>query len=127
MILIDLAEAQTELMMHAKRYTVAKESGGFGEVVWSETLISVSEAVELLRKLKGYETVENPWIPCSDWLPDNDEEVIVSACETYGDTANRYTTVAWHYNGTWICNNERLMASVDAWMPLPKPYEREIE
>lgn len=126
MILIDLAEAQTELQMIAKRYCVSKESRGHGVVMWSDNLIEVNKAIELLRNLPERHATSE-WILCSDWLPDSDEEVIVSATEEYGDTANKYTTVAWHYNGIWICDNERLMAKVEAWMPLPKPYERKPE
>ena len=49
--LISKAEAQTELMLAARRYTVAHEAHGEGRVVWSDNLISVSDAVDVLRKL----------------------------------------------------------------------------
>lgn len=49
--LISRAEAQTELQLSARRYTVAHEAHGEGRVVWSEDLISVSDAMNVLRKL----------------------------------------------------------------------------
>lgn len=49
--LIDRAEAQTELQFAARRYTVAKEAHGEGQVVWSENLISVTDAMNALRKV----------------------------------------------------------------------------
>ena len=49
--LIDRAEAQTELQFAVKRYTVAKEAHGEGQVVWGENLISVTDAMNALRKV----------------------------------------------------------------------------
>lgn len=49
--LIDRAEAQTELQFVAKRYTVSNESNGEGHVVWSDILISITDAMNALRKV----------------------------------------------------------------------------
>ena len=49
--LISRAEAQTKLQMNAKRYTVAHESHGLGHVVWSDELIKVEDAIDILRNL----------------------------------------------------------------------------
>ena len=49
--LISRQAAQTELQLSARRYTVAHEAHGEGRVVWSEDLISVSDAMNVLRKL----------------------------------------------------------------------------
>lgn len=49
--LISRAVAQIELQLSARRYTVAHEAHGEGRVVWSEDLISVSDAMNVLRKL----------------------------------------------------------------------------
>ena len=49
--LISRAAAQTELQLSARRYTVAHEAHGEGRIVWSEDLISVSDAMDVLRKI----------------------------------------------------------------------------
>lgn len=49
--LIDRAKAQTEIEMNACRYTLAKESGGTGKVEWSDILIKVSDAIDIIRNL----------------------------------------------------------------------------
>ena len=49
--LIDRAEAQTALQFAAKRYTLSSESGCEGHVLWSYPLISVTDAMNALRKL----------------------------------------------------------------------------
>ena len=49
--LIDRAEAQTALQFAAKRYTLSSESGCDGHVLWSYPLISVTDAMNALRKL----------------------------------------------------------------------------
>lgn len=50
------------------------------------------------------------WIPCSERLPEDNEEVLV----TYGDRViiSRYMGVGYGF----ICG------LVDAWMPLPQPW-----
>ena len=62
------------------------------------------------------------WTPCSEGLPKDDEEVIVSCTDDSGDTKFSYTTVGWHCKDLWVVNNERNYF-VRAWMPLPKPWE----
>lgn len=64
------------------------------------------------------------WIPCSERLPGDDEEVIVSCTDDSGDYSLDYTTVGWHYKGLWVVNNERSYF-VRAWMPLPSPWKGE--
>ena len=49
--LIDRAAAQTELQFAARKYTVAHEAHGEGQVVWSDNLISVTDAMNALRKV----------------------------------------------------------------------------
>ena len=49
--LIDRAEAQTELQLVARRYTVAHEAHGEGKVVWSDNLISVTDVMNALREI----------------------------------------------------------------------------
>ena len=41
----------TEFQLNAKRYSLAKESGGMGEVVWWDNLISITDAMDILRSL----------------------------------------------------------------------------
>lgn len=49
--LIDRSETQTELMMKCERYTLARESHGFGRVEWSGELISLSDAMDVIRDM----------------------------------------------------------------------------
>ena len=48
--------------MNASRYTIAKERGGMGQVEWSDQLIKVSEAVDIIRNLPSV----TPQEPCED-------------------------------------------------------------
>lgn len=69
---IDKAQVQTELMMSAERYTIAHESGGFGTVEWSDNLIPVSRAIEIIRNMPSIEDV--PIIRCREckyWQTDD--------------------------------------------------------
>lgn len=77
--------------------------------------------IEAKRKSEPQE-MNGRWILVTDALPRDDEDVIVTCLDDSGDTPYSYTTVAWHYNGTWVCDNMRC-PFVTAWMPLPEPYE----
>ena len=48
---ISRAQTQAEIEMNALRYTIAKERGGMGQVEWSDQLIKVSDAVDIIRHL----------------------------------------------------------------------------
>ena len=63
---IDRAQAQTEIEMNASRYTIAKERGGIGQVEWSDQLIKVSDAVDIIRNLPAV-TPQEPKEKCK-WI-----------------------------------------------------------
>jgi len=67
---------------------------------------------------------EPRWISISEQLPEDEEEVIVSIHDDSGD----YTSSGWYAvaGDFWVVDNEANMC-VTAWMPLPKPYEKEEE
>lgn len=81
-----------------------------------------------LHKIVNYllSQPEQRWIPVTERLPRDDEDVIVTCLDDSGDTPYSYTTVAWHYKGMWVCDNMRC-PFVIAWMPLPKPYAERKE
>ena len=90
------------------------------------TMAGVTDAIRE-AEYRGYMKAveERPkweWIPCSERLPNNDEEVIVSVEDDRADNIFKYTTTAWRYGDVWVSDNERICGII-AWMPLPKAYE----
>lgn len=65
----------------------------------------------------GYERKQR-WIPCSERLPSEGKEVLITA---WRDTV----MIAWIEDGEWT--NDALtftdQSKVNAWMPLPEPYK----
>lgn len=61
---ISRVQAQTEIQMHASRYTIAKERGGMGQVEWSDQLIKVSDAIDIIRNLPSVTPIQKKgkWI-----------------------------------------------------------------
>ena len=70
---IDRVQAQTEIEMNALRYTLAKERGGMGQVEWSDQLIKISDAVDIIRHLPSV----TPQEPCEDTVKRDDVVRIV--------------------------------------------------
>lgn len=75
-------------------------------------------------------TPTQKWIPCSERLPEDRREVLVTA---YWHEAYQVMMASYFGDGLWWCvpfNNsgehtQRLKPK--AWMPLPKPYKAESE
>ena len=67
--LISREQAQKEIEINASRYTIAKERGGMGQVEWSDQLIKVSDAVDIIRTLPSV----TPIRPKGHWIEQNDD------------------------------------------------------
>ena len=73
---------------------------------------------------------QTKWIPCSVRMPKDKRVVLVTA---YWHETYQVMMASYFGNGLWLCvpfNNsgehmKRLKPK--AWMPLPKPYEGEME
>lgn len=119
--LIGRAEAQTAIQFAAKRYTVAHEAHGEGQVVWSDNLINVIDAMNVLRDLPSVQP-EQRWIPVEERFPEPWDLVLVT------DRCKDVRVCQMHHNSSdgWYdeCDNWMYFnTSVIAWMPLPEPYQ----
>lgn len=66
------------------------------------------------------------WIPVSEGLPENDDWVIVTILDEWGDTPWTYTDFGWYLEAAscWIIDAKQ-RTDVIAWMPLPEPWKGE--
>ena len=66
------------------------------------------------------------WIPCSERLQEDEEEVIVSVRDDSGDNTLDYSSCGWYAcaGDFWVVDNEPNYHVV-AWMPLPEPWKGE--
>ena len=64
--------------------------------------------------------VTNGWIACSNQLPEECTEVLVSVKEIDGSL---YTRTSWIQEGLWVIKKTPLQPTVIAWQPLPEPYK----
>ena len=79
---IDRAQTQTEIEMNASRYTLSKERGGMGQVEWSDQLIKVSDAVDIIRHLPSVA----PARKTGHWIDHSDEGYV--ECSNCGSVTN---------------------------------------
>ena len=111
------------------------------DVVAYFTKGTMKDLLELLKEEP--ERKKGNWIPCSERLPEEDEEVLVSVHfmglkQTHPNgwndhiKPNYYVEIASHIDGEWSSDSDeykvaRSRHKVIAWMPLPKPYGGEEE
>lgn len=84
---------------------------------------AISMAVEALKAQE--------WVPCSERLPEDDERVLVwYEYFRYGDYNCMWQTygIGYVWRGMW-CGDDLQGTKIRclAWMPLPAPYESEVE
>ena len=84
---ISRAQTQTEIEMNASRYTIAKERGGMGQVEWSDQLIKVSDAVDIIRHLSSVTPQERT----GHWVGIDEEPHEDYECDKCGYIISTYT------------------------------------
>jgi len=101
----------------------------------------VSECAEIIRDLPSAEP-EQRWIPCSERLPEEDVEVLITYRykEGEGDTSHADIDITtygqMYFGGNKVGNHKHWRQpfeyfesnyEVVAWMPLPQAYKAESE
>ena len=92
----------------------------FGECSYAETGCGDCAVVEKVRKALSADRPQE-WIPCSERLPKIGEKVLASTKKTV------FTQVFKGYHSDpkrWVWENNRVK-EIEAWQPLPKPWEGE--
>lgn len=77
---------------------------------------AMGEAKMVVKEAPSAQT-EPQWIPCSEWLPENDDAVLISHKHGVGK--------AWWNGRFWSSATKKCYKTVTAWMPLPEPYREE--
>ena len=79
---------------------------------------TIKEMLEIVQEVA--EEYNGGWIPCSERLPEECTEVLVSVKEIDGSF---YTRTSWVQDGVWVIKKTPLQPTVIAWQPLPEPYK----
>lgn len=114
-------QAAKDALEREKTYSTAYNDGYTHTDYFKQYNMGLTDGIKALNKLPS---AQLEWILCSERLPEDDTEVIVSCTDDSGDSEFSYTTTGWHFKGVWIVGNERSLF-VRAWMPLPSPLKEE--
>lgn len=94
------------------------------------SIFDCPEIDDIIDKLADYEDMEeqatSKWIPCSERLPKLRRKVLVTAKE--GN--HTFVTMAFFTEHSWMHRDPAELSDeteLIAWMPLPEPYESEVE
>lgn len=102
-----------------KGYIAVNSNPNHDARIWEE---GMNCAITVIGALPS---VQPHWIPCSERLPNEDEEVLVTS--NYGILIALWRKT-WDNKICWFETIEsKSLHKVTAWMPLPKPYGGESE
>ncbi len=96
--------------------TLASQHGDMGRVLWDEYYIKFEDAIEALLLIQSADRPQE-WIPCSERLPKENTEVLMSL--EWGIDIGECRNGDWH--SEWI--NHYDDGNVLAWMPLPEAWK----
>ena len=83
-----------------------------------DDLKALDLAIEALE-----EKPKDKWIPVTEKLPEDDEDVLVT--RVYTGSTHSFIDMVWFNEGKFLTQDGNLeLSNVVAWMPLPKPYMR---
>ena len=88
------------------------------ECINKATQLAFDDAKNIVQEVA--EEYNNGWIPCSERLPEELIEVLVSVKEIDGSI---YTRTSWIQDDVWVIKKTPLNPTVIAWQPLPGPYQ----
>lgn len=126
--IVNLNEAQNRMM--GLRYALeiideesAKEPQDTYKKLYEDLKTEHLDMIKQISKETQVQPIANQWIPCSERLPEQGQEVI--CCNFEGIIEIGYL----HYRVPHILCCEHgplLVEDVIAWMPLPEPYKKEV-
>jgi len=110
-------EQLESLRSHCENMAEAESKGEFGspDNIWAKDVEAINAAIEIIER--------SEWIPCSERLPERDENVLTY----HRNESFDYQYVSWidDYSGKWAGFIGNLSDEVLAWMPLPEEYKDE--
>lgn len=103
------------------------------DALWMDVIRSVDYCDDILEFIERQPTVEQShWVPCSERLPEKEEEIYWVCTSEGAQCQCRWTDNSYGlgHSGMWgwhFLDVPQYSEGVIAWMPMPEPYQPKEE
>lgn len=124
--IIEKLEERTSFLSDCTKYgnkDAEQQNKSYSTMMMYEVSDLVDDLIEIVKQ--EAEKYNNGWIPCSERLPEEYEDVEVTVEEIADDVGGKryYNVRSWLQDGQWVIKKNPYKPTVIAWKYPTEPYQ----